>query len=185
MRRTAVWILILGGTVSFLSDASRLLAQSAAGATNAAIATAAEKVARDPANPELQYALAYFQHKAGRVNDAKKSVVAARGLEKKRPVADWGRVMERFQGPSRVWLDEARRAPIEDLLTYLYEAAWKALDARARQVMRALLLVTDEGGRMKIDRVQRQPALGRQPPRHRGVDPPRQQQQAAARAAHR
>lgn len=138
MKRSAVWILLVATTVSLLADGSSLFAQSAPAATNknapsgraptnqktqagddrlnAAIAELIEKSGRDPGNPEPHYARAFLEHKAGRVSEAQKSVVTARGLEKKRPIADWGRFMERYQGPSRVWLEAARRKPIEELL---------------------------------------------------------------------
>ncbi len=137
MTRPAVWILFVATIVSLQADGSSLFAQSAPAATNknvspsraptnqkaqagddklnAAIAELVVKSERDPSNPEPHYARAYLEHKAGRVSEAQKSVVAARGLEKKRPIADWGRLMERYQGPSRAWLDDARRKPIEEL----------------------------------------------------------------------
>ncbi len=139
MTRQAVWILVLVIAVSLLAECSILFAQSSPAATtksgsqgraqttqnsqsdddkfNAAIVELNEKIRRDPGNPEPHYARAYLEHKASRVNDAQKSVLAARGLEQKRPIADWGRFMERYQGPSRVWLEKARRMPAEELLT--------------------------------------------------------------------
>lgn len=44
---------------------------------------------------------------------------------------------------------EAKGRPVEELLIYLYEAAWQELDDHARQVLQAMLLVTEEGGRIE------------------------------------
>jgi hypothetical protein len=42
----------------------------------------------------------------------------------------------------------ARDRPVEELLNYIYTNAWQALDPICRQVLQALLLVTEEGGRL-------------------------------------
>ncbi len=43
---------------------------------------------------------------------------------------------------------DAQSKPIDELLTYLYAAAWQALDEPCRQVLQAMLLVTEDGGRI-------------------------------------
>jgi len=43
----------------------------------------------------------------------------------------------------------ARGKPIEELLTYIYDQAWQSLDPDSRRVLQAMLLVTEEGGRLK------------------------------------
>jgi len=44
---------------------------------------------------------------------------------------------------------QAKGKPVEELLDYLYAAAWQVLDDPARQVLQAMLLVTEEGGRVE------------------------------------
>lgn len=39
--------------------------------------------------------------------------------------------------------------PIEELLTYLYETSWHMLDPDCRQVLQAMLFVTEDGGRIE------------------------------------
>lgn len=41
--------------------------------------------------------------------------------------------------------NDAKGKPVEDLLDFLYTAAWQALDAKHRRVLQAMLLVADEG----------------------------------------
>ena len=60
-------------------------------------------------NPATLYVLAYQQHRAGQLNDARKTIRTANELEQLRPIANWGRLMERYQGPSRVWVEDTRR----------------------------------------------------------------------------
>jgi len=43
----------------------------------------------------------------------------------------------------------ARGKPVEELLTFIYDAAWQALDQDSRRVLQAMLLVTEEGGRLE------------------------------------
>jgi hypothetical protein len=43
----------------------------------------------------------------------------------------------------------AKGQPVEELLAYVYEAAWESLDDDCRRVLQALLLVTEEGGRLE------------------------------------
>ncbi len=76
---------------------------------NAAIVELLAAIQLDHKNPSWHYVLAYLQHRAGQVNDARKTVQTASELEQQRPIPNWGRLMERYQGPSRVWLENARR----------------------------------------------------------------------------
>jgi DNA polymerase III delta prime subunit len=46
-------------------------------------------------------------------------------------------------------LSTARGKPVEELLAYIYDQAWQALDHDSRQVLQAMLLVTEEGGRLE------------------------------------
>ncbi|MBN2117728.1 MAG: hypothetical protein JW730_14225 [Anaerolineales bacterium] len=39
--------------------------------------------------------------------------------------------------------------PVEELLDFLYQAAWQTLDENCRRVLRAMLLVPEEGGRLE------------------------------------
>jgi hypothetical protein len=43
----------------------------------------------------------------------------------------------------------AKSKPVEELLAFLYQAAWQALDENCRRVLRAILLVPEEGGRLE------------------------------------
>ena len=43
----------------------------------------------------------------------------------------------------------ARGRPVEELLTYIYDQAWQLLDHDSRRVLRVMLLVADEGGRLE------------------------------------
>jgi hypothetical protein len=43
----------------------------------------------------------------------------------------------------------ATGTPVETLLTYLYELTWQTLDSTSRQVLRAMLLVAEAGGRVQ------------------------------------
>jgi hypothetical protein len=43
----------------------------------------------------------------------------------------------------------ARGKPVEELLDFIYDHAWQALDQESRRVLQAMLLVTEEGGRLE------------------------------------
>ena len=43
----------------------------------------------------------------------------------------------------------ARGKPVEELLTFIHASAWRALDQDGRRVLQAMLLVTEEGGRLE------------------------------------
>lgn len=43
----------------------------------------------------------------------------------------------------------AKGKPTEELLNYLYASAWQALDDECRQVLQAMLFVTEDGGRIR------------------------------------
>lgn len=43
----------------------------------------------------------------------------------------------------------AKGKPIEELLAFIYVNAWQALDQNSRRVLQAMLLVTEEGGRLE------------------------------------
>lgn len=43
----------------------------------------------------------------------------------------------------------ARGKPVEELLSFIYANAWQALDQDSRRVLQAMLLVTEEGGRLE------------------------------------
>ena len=96
---------LLGHTLDAGSFGERL----AASGYGSAIAELNESIHRDPENPEHQYVLAYLQRRAGQVDEAQKTIQTARALEEQRSISSWGRLMELFQGPSRVWLEDARR----------------------------------------------------------------------------
>jgi hypothetical protein len=42
----------------------------------------------------------------------------------------------------------AKGKPVEELLSFVYEAAWQSLDGDCRRTLQALLLVSEEGGRL-------------------------------------
>ncbi len=43
----------------------------------------------------------------------------------------------------------AKGKPVEELLTFIYDAAWQTLGQDSRRVLQAMLLVTEEGGRLE------------------------------------
>lgn len=45
--------------------------------------------------------------------------------------------------------DAAKGRPVEELLGFVYAHAWQALDGDSRRVLQAMLLVTEEGGRLE------------------------------------
>jgi hypothetical protein len=63
----------------------------------------------EPNDALLCYLLAYMQHRAGLVKEAEQSVATAAELEAGQPIGNWGTRMERYQGPSRHWLEAARQ----------------------------------------------------------------------------
>jgi hypothetical protein len=75
----------------------------------AALAEFAAAVNADPDNAKYVYFCALAQRQLGLHDLAESSVARAVHLEQAAPVANWGRVMERVQGPSRLWLEDARR----------------------------------------------------------------------------
>jgi hypothetical protein len=62
-----------------------------------------------PGNAKYAYFVALALHQAERENQAVQALVHAVELERQSPIRNWGRVMERVQGASRVWLEETRR----------------------------------------------------------------------------
>ncbi|MEX2118947.1 MAG: tetratricopeptide repeat protein [Pirellulales bacterium] len=69
--------------------------------------------ASDASNPMALYFLALIQHQMGDVEAAEPTLGRAVELERRAPVLDWGRRMERVQGQHRLWLEEARRAELK------------------------------------------------------------------------
>ena len=55
------------------------------------------------------YFAALSQHEAGNTEAAQATLAQAVSAEQARPIAGWGRRMERVQGHSRLWLETARR----------------------------------------------------------------------------
>jgi Flp pilus assembly protein TadD len=74
-------------------------------------AAAEFKAAREaaPQNAKYAYFHALALHGAGLVDEAQEVLVTAVELERRAPIASWGRVMQRVQGASRLWLEEARK----------------------------------------------------------------------------
>jgi tetratricopeptide (TPR) repeat protein len=64
---------------------------------------------QDPNQAKYYYLLALAQRQVGLQDEAMASVQVAADLERPNPIQSWGRMMERYQGYSRVWLDEARQ----------------------------------------------------------------------------
>jgi hypothetical protein len=67
-------------------------------------------VSREPSNTAAHYALALTQRELGNVAAADALLAEAVAREAEYPVAGWGKLMERVQGPRRVWLEAARSA---------------------------------------------------------------------------
>lgn len=74
-----------------------------------AVAAQQSAVRFDPQNAALAYVLAYLQHRLGQIDAAQQTVQIANELDQKQPVSNWGQLMENYQGPSRIWLENARR----------------------------------------------------------------------------
>jgi tetratricopeptide (TPR) repeat protein len=62
----------------------------------------------DPTQAKYFYFLALAQKQVGLQEEALASVQMAADLERQAPIPSWGPMMERYQGHSRVWLEEAR-----------------------------------------------------------------------------
>jgi hypothetical protein len=60
----------------------------------------------------LVYLIALSDYLAGDLIGAEARLAEAVALEKKHPVSNWGQVMERIQGRSRIWLEDGRRRAI-------------------------------------------------------------------------
>jgi tetratricopeptide (TPR) repeat protein len=67
---------------------------------------------QDPTQAKYYYFLALAQKQVGLQEEALASVQMAADLERQDPLQSWGRMMERYQGHSRVWLEEARLAAL-------------------------------------------------------------------------
>ncbi len=65
--------------------------------------------ANDPSQAKYHYFLALAQWQVGMRDEALDSVQKGVELEREAPIESWGRMMERYQGYGRVWLDDARR----------------------------------------------------------------------------
>jgi Flp pilus assembly protein TadD len=63
----------------------------------------------EPANPKYAYFAALAQAKSGYADLAEQSLVRAVQLEQASPIQNWGQVMERVQGPERLWLEAGRQ----------------------------------------------------------------------------
>lgn len=66
-------------------------------------------LAEAPADAKYAYFHAIALYQAGQTDDAWKSLATAVKLESQNPIGNWGRTMERVQGPTRIWLEEGRR----------------------------------------------------------------------------
>ena len=67
----------------------------------------AAEIAAD--NATYGYYRAVALHRAGRESEAQDSLTTAVAAERRLPIANWGVAMERVQGSSRLWLEEARK----------------------------------------------------------------------------
>ncbi len=75
----------------------------------AAITAFEASLAIDDRQPLAYYMLALAQFQSNQGDEASANVRRAARLENERPIAGWGRVMQRFQGTARLWLENARR----------------------------------------------------------------------------
>jgi hypothetical protein len=62
----------------------------------------------DVTNAEYRYFLAMIQFQRKQFDEAERSIIKAVELERERPVTPWGQKMERYQGATRVWLEQTR-----------------------------------------------------------------------------
>jgi len=69
-----------------------------------------------PDEPLYVYLLALTQYQLQETSVAELSVARAAKLEQSAPLSDWGRTMERYQGPARAWLESARRRALKNVV---------------------------------------------------------------------
>jgi PilZ domain len=69
-----------------------------------------EAVNLDASDPRYHYVLALTLYQMGQAAPAERALAEAIAREAVRPLHNWGREMERFQGPSRMWLEQRRNA---------------------------------------------------------------------------
>lgn len=66
-------------------------------------------VAHDRGNPLSIYLLALTHYQMNRMDLAERCVAKGVELEQSRPIEAWTQAMRSFQGPARIWLDQARQ----------------------------------------------------------------------------
>ncbi len=74
----------------------------------AARASLKQAIEDDAEQPLYHYFMALAQFQLGQREEASENVRTAVALERTSPILNWGRMMERCQGPSRKWLEEQR-----------------------------------------------------------------------------
>jgi tetratricopeptide (TPR) repeat protein len=80
-----------------------------AGRYEEAVAAFGSAIQHDSQNPLYYYLLAMSQYEAKQRDDARRSANAALALERTSPIASWGQLVSRYQGPARLWVEELRR----------------------------------------------------------------------------
>ena len=68
---------------------------------------------KSPEDPRILYVLAYCQRGLGENDAAAATASAACQLERANKNVDWSRLMEKFQGPARFWLEAERREQLK------------------------------------------------------------------------
>ena len=71
-------------------------------------------VQQDPGEPLYHYFLAIAQYEGGDRHAAEQNVRQAVQLERHRPIGNWGQIMLRHQGATRLWLERTRRSALRD-----------------------------------------------------------------------
>jgi hypothetical protein len=69
----------------------------------------------DAAQPKYRYFQAFAEFQAGLVYQAQASVKVAAAAETQYPINGWGRMMTRYQGFTRLWLEKSRRYALAQL----------------------------------------------------------------------
>lgn len=72
----------------------------------------AQVFTRDATVAKWYYVLAFYQHQMGRETDAAAALHYAADMESSDPIKNWSEAMSRYQGDSRIWLEDQRSEAI-------------------------------------------------------------------------
>jgi hypothetical protein len=90
-------------------DFARGLRSYREGNMSAASEAFSSATSAEPTNALYQYYQALVTYNQYGADAANQSLAQAIDMERQAPVKNWGRMMERVQGPARLWIEQARR----------------------------------------------------------------------------